>query len=300
MSCRYEIDFADFFANESLRLYACEKEPMTVLEVTQTIPPTTGLEQQQPDPAYYPETDGKPMAESDLHRELIFYIIHLLQRFFAGHKVYITGNLLVYYEKGNNRKSVSPDCFVVRDVEPSRRPSYKIWEEGKGPEVVFEVSSKSTHREDLTKKMRLYAQLGVREYFIYDPTSDYLDPPLIAYVLTDNSEGGSRGYVPMLPLNEEVILGELSFVPGEGEPPEYESALLGLRITLDEDKRLLFFDTETGEQLLSDEEARELAERQAQEAERQAQEAEQRANDVEAENAHLRAELERLRNRSSK
>jgi hypothetical protein len=46
----------------------------------------------------YPETDGKPMAESDLHRDLMFYIIHRLQRYFAGKRVYVTGNLLLYYE----------------------------------------------------------------------------------------------------------------------------------------------------------------------------------------------------------
>lgn len=285
---------------------------MSLLESTPTVQPINGSNT-EPDPVYYPETDGKPMAESDLHRDLMFYVIHLLQRFFAGRKIYVTGNLLVYYEKGNNRKSVAPDCFIVRDVEPKQRLSYKIWEEGRGPEVVFEVSSKSTHREDLTKKMRLYAKLGVREYFIYDPTSDYLDPPLIAYSLTDTQNPDERGYVPMVPLNEEVTLGELSFIPGEGEAPEYASILLGLRITLDEENKLLFFDAESGEQLLSDEEARLRAERQAQEAERQAQEAERqvqeaerqamaatsRAEAVEAENAQLRAELEELRRQSS-
>ncbi len=264
---------------------------MTLLESSPTVQPLndSGLE---PDLTYYPETDGKPMAESDLHRELMFYVIHLLQRFFAGRKVYVTGNLLVYYEKGNNHKSVSPDCFVVHDVEPKHRTSYKVWEEGRGPEVVFEVSSKSTHREDLTKKMRLYAKLGVREYFIYDPTSDYLNPPLIAYRLTDNHESDNQGYLPMIPLNGEVTLGDISFIPGEGEAPEYESELLRLRITLDEENHLIFFDSETGEQLLSDEEARLRAERQAAEAER-------RAGDAEAENARLRAELEQLRKQSS-
>ncbi|WP_343423473.1 hypothetical protein [Candidatus Amarolinea dominans] len=65
------------------------------------------------DKTVYPESDGKPMAESDLHREIMFWIIHLLQRFFAGQRVYVSGNLLIYYEQGNPRKSVAPDCFVV-------------------------------------------------------------------------------------------------------------------------------------------------------------------------------------------
>lgn len=56
---------------------------------------------------HYPETDGKAMAESDLHRDIMFYLIRLLQRFFAGQPVYVSGNLLVYYEKGNRDKSAT-------------------------------------------------------------------------------------------------------------------------------------------------------------------------------------------------
>lgn len=239
------------------------------------------------DPVYYPESDGKPMAESDLHRDFMFYLINLLQRFFAGQQVYVTGNLLVYYEKGNAQKSVAPDCFVVRGISPAPRMTYKIWEEGRAPEVVFEISSKKTHNTDLTKKMRLYAELGVREYFIYDPTSDYLDPALIAYELVEG-----HGYVPMTALNEEVRLGELAFLPIEGEVPAYQSTLLGLRITLDDTNRLCLFDLKTGEPLLSDAEARLRAERQAAEAERQ-------AAVVEAENVRLRAEVEALRRQAA-
>lgn len=217
---------------------------------------------------HYPETDGKPMAESDLQRNLMFYIIHLLQRFFAGQKVYVSGNLLVYYEQGNIYKSVAPDCFVVRDVEPTPRPVYKIWEEGKGPDVVFEVSSKTTHNDDLAKKMRLYAQLGVREYFLFDPTTEFLNPALLAYELV------GEGYIPMAPLNETITLGEWAFAPSAGELPEFESKVLGLRITVDEQNHLLFYELKSGARLLSDEEAR---------------------RKVEAENAQLLAEIERLR-----
>ncbi len=225
----------------------------------------------------YPEGDGKPMAESDLHREIMFYIIHLLQRFFAGQQVYVSGNLLVYFEKGNPRKSVAPDCFVVRAIEPHRRPIYKIWEETKGPEVVFEISSKTTQREDLNPKMRLYAQLGVQEYFIYDPTSDYLDPPLVGFVLT------SAGYTPMQPLT-----GPYSTNPA----PQYVSQVLGLQLVLDDEKRLQFFQLATGERLLTDDEARQRAD----DARQQAQEAYQQADDarLQAQEAYHQADNARL------
>ncbi len=201
---------------------------------------------------FYPDSDGKPMAESDLHRDIMVYIIHLLQRFFAGQQVYISGNLFVYYEKGSPRKSISPDCFVVFDIDPQKRRSYKIWEEGKGPDVVFEVSSKSTANADVTTKFGRYAKMGVKEYFIYDPTSDYLNPPLIGYELVEG-----EGYVPMQPLRGEVALGDLRFVPGESEPPEFESTLLGLRITLNDENELVLYEAQTGKQLLSAEEENE-------------------------------------------
>jgi hypothetical protein len=203
---------------------------------------------------------------------------------------------LLYYEQGNRRKSVAPDCFVVWDVEPRRRRTYKLWEEGKGPRVVFEVSSKSTKREDFGRKMRLYAQLGVEEYYIYDPTSEYLKPPLAGYRLV----GG--GYAPMQPQNQEVDLGDMAFVPGAGEPPEYVSPLLGLRLVLDENRRLHFYDEATGERLLDDDETRERAEMLARlaatraiQAEERASTAEERAVQAEAENERLRAELARAR-----
>lgn len=231
---------------------------------------------------YYPESDGNPMAETDLHRERMVALIHLLQRYLAGQQVYVSGNLLLYFEEGNPRKSVAPDCFVVWGVQPHFRRTYKIWEEGIGPQVVFEISSKKTQREDYGAKMRLYAGLGVEEYFIYDPTADYLDPPLAAFRLV----GG--GYVPMEAVNGEVQLGELAFTPDADEPPEFVSSLLGLRITLDEENQMIFYDVSTGARLLTDEEAR-------RQAESRAAAAEGRADQSEAENARLREELARLR-----
>ena len=234
------------------------------------------------DKTVYPESDGKPMAETDLHREIMFWIIHLLQRFFAGQRVYVSGNLLIYYEQGNPRKSVAPDCFVVWGVEARLRPIYKLWEEGQAPQVVFEVTSKSTRREDMKDKMRLYAQLGVEEYYLYDPTSDYLKPPLVAFQRVGDS------FAPMQPDNGEMHLGDLIFLPGEGESPEYVSPLLGLRLALDEENRLQFYSVESGERLLSDFEI-------GQQAKAAARLAEQRTAEVEAENLRLRAELARLR-----
>lgn len=49
--------------------------------------------------------------------------------------------------------------------------------------MVIEVSSRRTWLEDLYKKWQLYARLGVREYFLFDPQYDYLPEPLMAWRL---------------------------------------------------------------------------------------------------------------------
>ena len=132
----------------------------------------------------YPSSDGKPMAENDAQRTAILYGVGALQVHFAGREdVYVSGDLLMYYEEGNPRASVAPDVFVVFGVEDRMRMSYKVWEEGKGPDFVLEVASPGTWREDVGPKRRLYARLGVREYWLYDPLGGLLRPELQGYRL---------------------------------------------------------------------------------------------------------------------
>jgi Uma2 family endonuclease len=128
------------------------------------------------------------MAETDLHRQDMVDLIETLQDHFVGDPhVYVTGNLLLYYEEGNPRKHVSPDVFVVRGV-PKLPPRnyYLLWKERKAPEVVIEITSKTTRREDQNTKMALYRDvLQVPEYFQFDPTEDYLKPSFQGHRLVD-------------------------------------------------------------------------------------------------------------------
>ncbi len=143
----------------------------------------------------YPESDGEPMGETDLHRDLMIRLIELFKERYRDQHVYVSGNLLLYYEEGVPYKHVSPDAFVVLDKDPGRRRVYKTWEEG-APNVVFEVTSSSTKRRDEGVKPQVYAAIGVREYFLFDPTSDYLLPPLQGFRLDGDA------YEP-IPLNED-------------------------------------------------------------------------------------------------
>ena len=122
----------------------------------------------------YPESDGKPMAETDRHRRLIMdFILMLEDHFRDSNDVYVSGDLLIYYEEGNIYKSVAPDVFVVFGVSKKDRRTYRTWEEGQTPDFVLEAASPSTYRKDITDKKELYASiLGVREYYIYDPYAE--------------------------------------------------------------------------------------------------------------------------------
>ena len=58
------------------------------------------------------------------------------------------------------------------------RSSYLLWEEGKAPGFVLEITSRGTRKEDQGKKRELYRRLGVTEYWQYDPKGECLAPPL--------------------------------------------------------------------------------------------------------------------------
>jgi Uma2 family endonuclease len=142
---------------------------------------------------FYPESDGTPTAETDIHAKLMINLWFALENFFRNDpQVYVSRNLFLYYVKGDSRKNVALDVFFVRGVPKGDRRVYYLWEEGVAPQVVIEISSQHTFKEDVFKKFHTYEKLGVREYFIFDPTSDYIkDPPLIGFRLED------REYVEM-------------------------------------------------------------------------------------------------------
>ncbi len=135
-------------------------------------------------PIHYPETDGKPMAETDVHIDVLIYLREALRDHLRDDpRVYVAGNMLSYYEEGNPAACVAPNVFVVQGVPKAERRTYRLWEEGQPPTVVLEITSWGTRLEDLGTKRALYAMFGVREYFLYDPLGEYLQPPLQGYRL---------------------------------------------------------------------------------------------------------------------
>lgn len=151
----------------------------------------------------YPESDGKPMGETDVHRREIAQIIEMLTIYFQPvADVYVSGNLMFYYEQGNPSAVVSPDVFVVKGVPKGLRRTYKLWEERQAPCAVFEISSRATRLEDKGNKRALYAMLGVREYFLFDPLAEYLKPPLQGFRLVGEE------YVPIDQADDDALISQ--------------------------------------------------------------------------------------------
>ena len=140
----------------------------------------------------YPDTDGKPMASSDLHLEILIWLLQTLKAHFAQNPdVYVSGDILTYYTEGNPRAVVAPDVLVSFGIGQKPRHTYKVWEEGKVPDFVMEFSSKTTYQNDLTDKIELYATLGIPNYLLYDAEALYLPSPLMGFQLVE------RVYVPI-------------------------------------------------------------------------------------------------------
>jgi Uma2 family endonuclease len=214
----------------------------------------------------YPESDGKPMAETETHvTEMMCLVDTLRDRYRLDANVYVAGNNFIYYEEGVPESCFSPDVYVVFGVPKSVRRTYLMWNEKEPPTVVFEFTSRKTRMEDKGNKKAVCADLGVAEYFLCDPEQDYLRPPLQGFRLEGNE------YRRIVAAEDASIVSEK----------------LGVKMKL-EGERLLLWDAASGERVLRPEEAREKLRK----------EQKMRRKDA-AEIERLRAELARLKSGKS-
>jgi Uma2 family endonuclease len=230
--------------------------------------------------ANYPTSDGKPMAETDVHRRSMVDLIDSLQDYYAEDPLtYVSGDLLMFYERGNKRRHLAPDVFVVRGVPRHDRLNYLLWEEGKGPDLVIEVTSKSTRKEDLTTKRTLYRDtLLVSEYFLFDPLAEYLRPQLQGFRLVDGEYVAIRTVEGRLP---SMFTG-LHF-EAHGHELRLYNPTLGRWLPTPMEK------------VIEAEAARRAAEAKSREAEAARRAAEAKSREAETELERLRKELEALR-----
>lgn len=153
----------------------------------------------------YPYSDGRVLMEADPHANAIVAMRNQLQAYFKSlPDIYVAGSMAGYYRQGDKEAVVAPDLFVALGVERKDRRSYKIWEEaGVVPAFVVEVASPSTARRDATSKQSTYEQIGVREYWQFDPDRTRIPHGLAGWRLkggryerirATRQAGGIRGY----------------------------------------------------------------------------------------------------------
>ena len=110
--------------------------------------------------------DGKPVMMSPrptvIHNRIAFNIAVLFDRYLKGKKCTPFSDGVDLYLDDDNR--FIPDMMVVCDPD-------KIKPDGihGAPDLVVEVLSPGTARNDKTRKKDVYARCGVREYWLVSP-----------------------------------------------------------------------------------------------------------------------------------
>lgn len=219
---------------------------------------------------YYEES----VSESDAHRLARAYIDAALRGYFQDRlDVYVSSDMFVYYQKGDReKKKVSPDVFVCFGASKRLRKSYRTWEDVV-PQVVFEITSESTRLVDLGDKRAKYTDMGVEEYYLFDPFGEWIPKQLRAY----RREGDEL--MPLL-TGDSVL-----------------SPRLGLRIQV-EGTLLRLIDPETGQPLPTEQELgiqAKKAKAEAESAMAQADSAKAQAESAQAKAKSAEAELKRER-----
>lgn len=147
--------------------------------------------------------------------------------------------------QGFPKLRVAPDVMVLFDVASGGRDNFKVWEEGQVPVVIFEMTSQNTREQDQVLKKTLYEQLGVQEYWLFDPKGEWIESQLQGYRLRHD------GYEPVTDGRSEPLQLRL----------EVEGGLVGF-YREDTGEKLLI-PSELAERLLEESQARQQAETRA-------------------------------------
>ena len=206
----------------------------------------------------YPSSDGEPMSENQWqYVAMTDTVSALANHFIQRDDVFVAGDLLVYYRMNDNSTRVAPDVFVVFGAAGKHfRDSWIVWREGRAPDFVMEVASPSTWQRDAAEKRDIYAEMGVSEYWRFDPTGDCFTPELVGERLA----GGEYQPIPLETDGEGILRGR--------------SEVLALDICARPGLELRLYDPESGQWLRTHRESEEAL--QAAEAGKQAAEEEVR------------------------
>ena len=221
------------------------------------------------DDAFYPCSDGKPMADNMWQANAIMNATGDLRA--ALPTALVAADILMYPEEGNKDNKIAPDVLVGLGLGTHNRSSYFVWKEGKPPDWVLEVASPSTQADDLGVKRRRYAAMGVPEYWMFDPKGGVYPPG------TPRLQGLKLADGKYMPLPWQLADGGRTI----------RSEVLGLDVRVD-GELLRFRDAATGRDVPHRSDVQAAAERAEAQAKREA--AQRKAAEAKAEREAARAD----------
>ncbi|AOY80625.1 Uma2 family endonuclease [Moorena producens JHB] len=248
----------------------------------QQITPTT-------DDIFYPESDGKPMADNTLQFELITTIKYGLEVHFKDEpNVFVAGDLLWYPIQGQPKINQAPDVMVVIGRPKGHRRSYKTWvEDNINPQVAFEIASLTNTIKELEEdKLKFYRTHGVEEYYLYDPNRAKLKGWLRSAEKLEAIPQMLGWVSPRLGITFELVASQLVLYYPNGEP-------FASYLEISEQREQQRQRAEQAEEAL--EQTQEALELERLEKQQASQRAEQAQQALELERTRMKALLEQLK-----
>ena len=123
--------------------------------------------------AFEKEVPPDHMEQNREIREVLNLLTPRLTDFDRRPDVFIDTDTNICYDPANLNVRVAPDVYLAFGVdERAIRPRqlYLPWEVGKVPDWALEIASESTRMVDLNRKPAIYEQIGVPEFWRFDPT----------------------------------------------------------------------------------------------------------------------------------
>ena len=137
--------------------------------------------------------DPEPMPDAMEQEFVVQEILGIMHSRFTDFKtrpdVFLSSNTILCYDPANLNVRRQPDIYLAFGVDQAairRRRLYLPWEAGKPPDLALEVGSESTGTEDTVVKSRVYATIGIGEYWRFDPSGgEHHGEPMSGWVLRD-------------------------------------------------------------------------------------------------------------------
>ena len=135
---------------------------------------------------------------------------HLIQHFGSPETTLVTAERFITMMPArrlpSGRTRRVPDLLIAFDVDPELYRAdngYIVQVQGKSPDFVLEVASRSTGSEDTGPKRDDYAALGILEYWRFDATGEFHGARLDGDRLVD----GAYQPIPIDELDDDVLQG---------------------------------------------------------------------------------------------